>query len=259
VFSVPVGGLCLACLFHERMNPMINRAKILTILTIALFLATSLVAQDAMAQGRRGQSSGAPTATAAPRPPIEISATYGSMWGGNIDIFKGKLRMATGPSASIAIDIPLHPAAMLELSYTGQNGGLDHDWQGQKVRLTDMSVNYWHIGAIKGLLAGPVRPWVSTSIGATHYGVKESEITIDDETFRVESMTKFSFIIGAGVKAYFGKAEKVGLRASIKVLPTLYNTGAGLWVGGGGASVGVTGNAIWQWEAAIGLTVKLGG
>ena len=56
-----------------------------------------------------------------------------------------------------------------------------------------------------------------------------------------------------------GEAEKIGLRASFKVLPTLYNTSGGVWFGTGGASLGITGNAIWQWEAAIGLTVKLGG
>ena len=240
---------------------MINRAKTLTLLALALFLATSLFAQDALAQGRRGGSSSATTTSANTwqRPPIEISATYGSMWGGNITILKGKLRTATGPSYGFAIDIPLHPAAALELSYTRQDGGFDHDWLGTKVRLSDMSVNYWHIGAIKGLVEGKVRPWVSTSIGATHYSMAESEITIDGETFRVDSSTKLSFIIGAGVKAYFGKAEKIGLRASMKVLPTLYNTGAGIYVGTGGAGLGISGNAIWQWEAAIGLTVKLGG
>lgn len=240
---------------------MKSRTKTLTFLALALFLATSLITQDAMAQGRRGRSGGATTTSANTwqKPPIEISATYGSMWGGNINILKGKLRTATGPSYGFAIDIPLHPAAMLELSYTRQDGRMDHDWAGTKVALTDMSVNYWHIGAIKGLLDGPVRPWVSTSIGATHYAMEQSEIVIDGETFRVDSTTKFSFIIGVGVKAYFGEAEKFGLRASMKVLPTLYNTGGALYVGSGGAGLGVTGDAIWQWEAAIGLTVKLGG
>jgi len=241
---------------------MMNRTKSWALLALALFLVTSLITDDAMAQGRRrggGATTTSQPANPQPRPPIEVSATYGSMWGGNITIFKGKLRTATGPSWSFAIDVPLHPAAMLELSYTRQEGGFDHDWQGTTVRLTDMSVNYWHIGAIKGLVDGPVRPWVSTSIGATHYAPEQDTIVIDGETFRVDSSTKLSFIIGVGVKAYFGEAERFGLRASMKVLPTLYNTGGALYVGSGGAGMGITGNAIWQWEAAIGLTVKLGG
>ena len=60
------------------------------------------------------------------------------------------------------------------------------------------------------------------------------------------------------MKAFFGEAERFGLRGSFKVLPTFYGSSGGVWLGGGGASLGITGYGIWQWEAAIGLTVKLG-
>ncbi len=75
----------------------------------------------------------------------------------------------------------------------------------------------------------------------------------------LQTATKFSFSFGLGVKSYFGEAEKVGIRASFKVMPTLYNTSGGLWFGSSGGGVAVSGNALWQWEAAIGLTIKLGG
>jgi len=192
------------------------------------------------------------------KPPIEVSVTYGSMWGGNIQAYNGKLRTATGPSYGIALDIPLQPAMSLELSYTRQDGGLNWDSMGTTTELTDMSVNYWQIGAIRGLIDGAVRPFVTTSLGATYYSPSSSTVEIDDTTYNISTMTKFSFVIGVGVKAYFGEAEKIGLRASFKTLPTIYNAGGGAWFGSGGASVGVTGSTIWQWEAAIGLTVKLG-
>jgi hypothetical protein len=41
-------------------------------------------------------------------------------------------------------------------------------------------------------------------------------------------------------------------------MPTFYNTGASLWFGSGGSGIAVSGNAIWQWEIAGGLTVKFG-
>ncbi len=229
-------------------------------LVISFALMATLCTGEALAQRRGGsQKAGGAGATTGPKPPIELSVTYGSMWGGNIQTYNGKIRTATGPSYGIALDIPLHPAMALELSYTRQDGGLDYDTRTGKERLTDMSVNYWQIGAIRGLLDGKVRPWISTSLGATYYSPTEGTVIIDGDEYRAEGATKFSFIIGLGAKTYFGKAERIGLRASIKVLPTLYNTGAGVWFGSGGASLGVTGNAIWQWEAAIGLTVKLGG
>ncbi len=191
--------------------------------------------------------------------PIEFSATYGSMWGGNVGSRLGEIRTATGPSLGLALDIPLHPAFAVELSYTRQDGALDYDTRGNITNLTDMSVNYWQIGAVRGLTKGKIRPFVTTGLGATYYSPAQDTVTIEGETFNISSSTKFSLVIGAGFKAYFGKAEKIGLRASIKTFPTLYNTGGEIWFGSGGASVGITGDAIWQWEAAAGLTVKFGG
>jgi Outer membrane protein beta-barrel domain len=221
----------------------------LSILALGLVLLSAFGATDALAQRGGGGLAG----------PIEFSATYGSMWGGNISTYNGKLRTATGPSYGFALDIPVQKAMAVELSYTRQDGAIDYDTRNGKTKLTDMSVNYWHIGAVRGLTEGKIRPFVTTSLGATYYSPSASSVNIEGEDFRVDSVTKFSFAIGAGFKAYFGKAEKIGIRASIKTLPTLYNTGGGVWFGTGGASVGVTGNAIWQWEAAAGLTVKFGG
>ena len=220
-----------------------------SLLALGLILMTSLGASDALAQSGGGGLAG----------PIEFSATYGSMWGGNVGTRLGKIRTATGPSLGLALDIPVHPAMAVELSYTRQDGALDYENRSGTTTLTDMSVNYWQIGAVRGLTDGKVRPFVTTSLGATYYSPSESTVEFEGETFNVSSNTKFSFILGAGFKAYFGKAEKIGLRATMKVMPTLYNTGGGVWFGSGGASVGLTGDAIWQWEAAAGLTVKFGG
>jgi hypothetical protein len=224
------------------------------LLALSLILMTTLFTGEALAQRQGGGGGGGGLAG-----PIELSATYGSMWGGNISLLNGKLRTATGPSYGFALDIPVHPAMAIEVSYTRQDGALDYDSRGSKDKLTDMSVNYWQIGAIRGLIDGKVRPFVTTSLGVTYYSPTESSVVIDGQTYNISPLTKFSFVLGLGVKSYFGEAEKIGLRASFKVLPTLYNTGGGVWFGTGGASLGVTGNAIWQWEAAAGLTVKFGG
>ena len=79
-----------------------------------------------------------------------------------------------------------------------------------------------------------------------------------DSIVYTQSATKFSLSFGVGFKAYFGEAEKIGIRASFKAMPTFYNTGASLWFGSSGGGVAVSGNAIWQWEVAGGLTVKFG-
>ncbi len=138
-----------------------NRIQRLTFLVLGLILIAGFGTTNALAQRRSSDTGGGLAG------PIEFSATYGSMWGGNISTFNGKLRTATGPSIGLALDIPLHPAMSLELSYTRQEGALNYDSRGVTSNLTDMSVNYWQIGAIRGLTTGKVRPFISTSLGAT--------------------------------------------------------------------------------------------
>jgi len=234
---------------------------------IAMFglMAVLLVSitDDAMAQRRGGSSQPRPMPSGF-QPYFEVSATYGHMWGGNIDLsYSGwgqtrKIRTGTGPSMGFALDYNVHPAQAIEFSYTRQEGSLDYDYQGLTT-LTDMSVNVWHLGSLRYLAPGKIKPFVLASLGVTYFSPKQATVEIDGDTFYTQSSTKFSINFGLGFKTYFGQAEKVGLRASFKVMPTLYNTGAGVWFGSGGSGLTVTGNAIWQWEVAGGVTVKFGG
>lgn len=234
---------------------------------IAMFALMALlltaVADDALAQRRGGRQ---PVQVPAGfKPYFEGSFTYGSMWGGNIDLSYGfnsrKIRTGTGPSMGFALDFNFHPMQAFEISYTRQEGSLDLDYKGLRT-LTDMSVNVWHIGSIRYLAPGKVKPFVLASLGMTYFSPTESSFLLDttdpDTEVFTQSSTKFSMNFGLGFKAYFGKTEKFGIRASFKVMPTLYNTGAGLWFGSGGAGVSINGNAIWQWEAAGGMTIKFG-
>ncbi|MCP4292924.1 MAG: outer membrane beta-barrel protein [bacterium] len=225
-----------------------TNSRILTLLAMSLIFFVTLADNNAHAQHSRQKSPA----------PIEFSATFGSMWGGNLSVPYGKLRTATGPSYGVALDIPLDLVTALELSYTFQDGAIDYDSRGSKTKLTDMDIHFWQIGVVRGLTQGKVRPFITSGIGATNFSPSAGSVVIDDEEYNISSATKFSLMLGLGFKAYFGEAEKIGVRASIKTFPTLYDAGGGLWFGSGGVSVGVSGSAIWQWEAAAGLTVKFG-
>ena len=218
---------------------------------VLVLTAVLMTAGDSMAQG-----------AGATRPPIELSATYGTMWGGNIGVTGGKLRNGTGGSMGFALDVPVSPGMWLEASYTRQDGSLDWDATGQPVQtLTDMSVNFWQLGSVRaiGRPGAAVTPIVIGSLGATYFSPANDSITIGSETYALDGITKFSITFGAGFKAYFGEAQKVGIRATFKVLSTLYDSGGGVYFGTGGAGLGISGSGIWQYEAAGGLTVKFGG
>jgi hypothetical protein len=212
-------------------------------------LAATIVPQQASAQTSR--------------PPIEFSATYGSMWGGNIETTLGKLRTATGGALGLALDVPMQPGMWIEASYTRQDGALDWDPRGgTKVKLTDMSVNHWHLGTVRALVPpsrGGVMPYVTGSLGATYMSPSSQTVEIGNETYNIDSTTKFSIAFGLGFKAYVGQAQKIGLRGSFKVFSTLYDSGGGVFFGPGGVQLGVSGSGIWQYEAAGGITVKFGG
>ena len=241
-----------------------DRLKWIAMFGLMAILLTT-VADDALAQ-RRGGGGQPKQLPPGFTPYLEASATYGSMWGGNIDLNYGinsrTIRTGTGPSYALALTYNLHPMQAVEFSYTRQEGSLDLDYKGLST-LTDMSVNFWHLGSIRYLTPpGKVRPFVLLSLGATYFSPEKDSFLLDegdpDTLVFTQSSTKFSFNFGLGVKSYFGKAEKVGIRATFKVLPTFYNTWGGMYFGSGGAGLTISGNAIWQWEAAIGLTVKFG-
>jgi hypothetical protein len=235
---------------------------------LALFTLATVVlaAMSTAAEAQPRRSGAARSVPGGFEPHFELSATYGSMWGGNINLSYGydyrKLRTGTGGSLGFALDYQVHPLQAVELSYTRQDGSLDLDYRGIRT-LTPMSVNFWHIGSLRYLAPGKVKPFVLGSLGLTYFSPANATIQLDEDdpstVISTQTATKFSLCLGLGLKAYFGEAERFGIRASLKVLPTLYNTGAGLWFGSGGAGVSFGGNAIWQWEAAAGLTVKFGG
>lgn len=239
----------------SAVNPRSNNAAPAAILAVVM-LALTIGDADAQLRG------GAPQRAAPARQEsIDISAMYGHMWGGNIGTGLGRFRLGTAPSMFFALDYPLGPALWVQLSYGRQNGQLDLDRSLEgKSKLTDMSINYWQIGSVRGMPVGKgnVIPYVAGTLGLTYYSPTEDRFDLDGTVYALDTATKFSLTVGVGVKAFFGEAERFGLRASFKTMPTFYNTGAGLWFGSGGASVSVGGSAIWQWEVAGGLTVKLG-
>lgn len=220
------------------------------LITGLAMLALSSLATVASAQ-RRGKSTAPASYSSEYIDGIDVSASYGWMWGGNIDAVyntrSGKFRWASAPSYFFAVEIPVRPGMQLQLQYTLQDTQLDWDPNGGvKEKYADMTVNYWQIGATAGLHRGKIMPYTMLTVGATYWSFT------NDRLLDIENQTKFSFTAGVGAKTYFGQNQKVGLRVQFRVLPTFYNTFATIGTGG----VGVSGNAIWQWEIGGGLSVK---
>lgn len=193
--------------------------------------------------------------------PMEFSVTYGSMWGGNIGGRTGTLRTGTGPSLGFALGVPVRPGMVIEASYNRQEGSLDWDKNREPLmNLSDMTVNIWQLGSIRDLARpdSPIIPYVQGSLGLTYFSPSESEVIVEEETYYLDSTTKFSIAFGLGFKAYFGQSKKVGIKGSFKVISSLFDSGGGVFFGPGGVQLGISGSGIWQYEAAGGLTIRFG-
>jgi len=193
---------------------------------------------------------------------FEISGTYGWMWGGSIDYGylgnSGTLRLASGQSYFFGLGLPVRPGTRVTLSYTRQNSAINLDDINGLQELTGMSVDYWQIGGIQEMPQGNVVPFGGLTLGATHFSPDQDTVEIDGDDVNVQSATKFSFAMNLGTKVFLGETQRIALRGQLRLFSTLYNTGGGLWFGSGGGGVTVTGNAIWTWEIAGGVTIRLG-
>jgi len=221
------------------------------VLCAFVIAAMMLQAPEAQAQRRTSTRGGAAG-------PLEFTVMYGNMWGGHIDSNVGTFRVDTGDSWTLAASMPIRSGMWGDLSYTRQGSRINLDTRTSTSNLTDMTVHYWQLGALQGLPRGNFVPYVIGTLGLTYYSPEAGNVDIGDVTYRADSVTKFSMAFGVGIKAVMGPDQRIGFRAQFRVLPTLYDTGAGIWFGSGGGGVSVSGSAIWQYEVAAGLTVKLG-
>ena len=138
----------------------------------------------------------------------------------------------------IAADINVHPFAQLRLLYRRQDSDLTFKSRGT----TDsgpMSVEYLHIGGIKGMVKGKVRPFGGMTLGGTRFNTDAG-----DEW-------KFSMMISLGAKIYMN--EKIGIMLGGD-LPISF-TDAFLGIGTGGLSIGGTG--ITQLDLVGGIMILL--
>ena len=210
--------------------------------TLTLIAGLVILASPAAAQQ---DTTGAPASTYTPakEPRFDIIPMGGYVWtlsqsatyntrGGDIDI-------KSGGYWGVAVDIHAVPYAQVRLLYRRQDSQLTFKSAGVTQDLSDMSVEYLHIGAVKGIQKGKVLPFSGVSLGATRFALD------------AEDNWKFSMIISLGAKVYLN--DKLGLMVSGQMPFTF--TGAFVGVGTGGVSVGGTGIA--QFDVTGGLVITL--
>jgi hypothetical protein len=142
------------------------------------------------------------------------------------------------------LNMPVRPGVKGELSYTRQDSYLKSDipFDGE-TKLFDLSVEYFHIGALVEKPAGKATPFVLFTLGATRFAPKG--VDLGDEW-------RFSIAAGLGTKIH--ASERFGFRLQARALMPMQFSGGGLWCGTGGCDVGLgAGIQFFQIDASAGL------
>ncbi|MCH7549697.1 MAG: hypothetical protein IH969_09230, partial [Candidatus Krumholzibacteriota bacterium] len=193
--------------------------KTMLILVVGLLIFTS------PAWAQRTTSTSGSGSQQAPPPRVDIIPMYGYVWtvsqSATYNLNSGDFDFKSSDFWGVALDIYKVPVMQVRLLYRRQNTQLTIKQFGVVQDIGDVAVEYWHIGAVKGLEQNNVKPFGALTLGATRY-VYDS----GDEW-------KFSLILGLGAKIRLN--EKLGIMLSGNMPFTFTN--AFLGIGTGGVSV----------------------
>lgn len=212
--------------------------KILVSVLVLVMLSPALV---------NAQRSQASAATQLQQHKLEIHGWGGYVWtlskGASYNLQSGDIDIKSSGSWGIGADVNVRPGVQASLLYNRQDSEITFKSLGTTETITDVAVEYYHVGAVGGLPQGNILPFTSLTLGATRFNYKGS--SADDEW-------KFSIILGIGAKAYLN--DKLGLRVQGR-LPLTFTSGF-VGVGTGGVSIGGTGIA--QLDVSGGIFLMLG-
>ena len=174
---------------------------------------------------------------------FEIIPMYGYTWtvsqSATYSGFGGDLDFKNSDFWGIAIDINTKPGVQARLLYRRQDTKLTWKQIGITEELGDVAVEYWHVGAVGGMVKGNMMPFTSLTLGGTRY--------VTD----LEDNWKFSIILSIGAKVHLN--DRIGLMVAGQMPYTF--TDAFLGIGTGGVSIG--GYGIVQFDVVAGLIIKI--
>jgi opacity protein-like surface antigen len=186
----------------------------------------------------------------------EISGFGGYQFGGRIPTSIGEIDFKDDVTYGGAIEFPLpmKPGSSLLLWYNQQPTQIRLETGFAKSTMGDATLHYFQAGGLYNVDRGtPVVPFTMLTLGATWIDPSSSA---SYQGINFESVTKFSFGLGAGVK--YWTSEKMAIRLQFNFMMTLINSGAYFGVGTGGANISVGGSGFAQGAILGGITFKLG-
>jgi len=184
----------------------------------------------------------------------EISPFGGYVWTTSREVYYNRggswtrLDIKDSGFWGVALDVNLPSGrTQVELLYQRQDSQMTHEDTGYGTRkLSDMAVEYYQIGGLRGVRRGKVMGFGGYTLGATH-------LIYDDKRF--ENDWKFSMIFSLGAKAYVN--DRFGLRVQGRLPFTLSKAGSGLGCGPNDCYSTVGGAGVGQIDVSAGLLILI--
>ncbi len=208
--------------------------KMLVLGTLVLMLSGA----EAMAEKRLGRK-------------FEIIAYGGVVSSGGYDVLlggqKGALKLDTNGMFGITLDIGVGDGpTRLELIYNRQDSEMNVEFPGGTTHISDMVVEYFHLGNVLGTERGNSLVFTSFSLGATHFNAKEEGVSSD---------WYFSIMFGLGVDYYLTK--RLGLRLLGRAPYTFLGWQDKFICIDDGCLKSAGGRGMWQFDLSLGLIIGL--
>ena len=183
---------------------------------------------------------------------VELFGFGGYMTYSSLKVAEGHVSFNDGANYGLGLDVAVNKGILVELNYThNQTTARLRRFNGGDEPLFDINTHYIQIGAhheFRRTREQKTVPYALVTLGATLFDAKKASLS--DEW-------RFSVAIGGGGKFYLGK--KVGIRLQGRLLMPLNFSGAGMWCGLGGCSVGVGSWAtLIQFDLTAGVFIRLG-
>jgi hypothetical protein len=196
--------------------------------------------------------SAVPVRSTPSEPKMEIAVFGGYTFGGGLDAVvnntAGRLEIADQGSYGMAFSFRVRPGMVTEFLYVRQPTTLFFQpFTGARQELYPMHVAYYQLGGLYEFPRGGIRPFAGVGLGVVHFNPKQA---------LTSSEWRMAANFSVGFRAFVN--ERLGIRGQFHgLLPFQFSSG-GIFCGGGGCSVGVSGgSAIFQGMVSGGIVVAL--
>ena len=187
------------------------------------------------------------------RPHPELTAIAGYQLNTDVDVSGGALSVDDAPVYGASLAMVTLPGVRAELLWLYSNPTVHASGTALLNSSAPLHVptHYFQLGGSRGVRYDKLEPFLGGTLGAALFLPDRLEYANGTST-SLSATWRFAFTLGGGLNIHL--SEKVALRGEARVAAPVFFSSGAIYVGAGGAGLGVSGGIpIWQWNFLGGL------